>query len=145
MDGRWWISKGCVNMHLTQDVFKIVSWLLYWMSVHPFISCHNDTFIFGETLDLLLYIASLMCASIVASVTCKIIVLAELKPCSWLIQKPEFGRPITKDRWRTPWIFLRSNCLTSCLLELIGTEWGSIGEGTSPFPISYWGYFCFSP
>ena len=54
-------------MHLAQDLFEIVSRLLYQMCMDPFVSGYHNTFVFGLPLHLLFHIAPLVCASVVAS------------------------------------------------------------------------------
>jgi hypothetical protein len=64
----WHNFERSVSLHLSQYVLNVVSALLNWMSMHPFIGGHNNLFIFRIALDLLLDIAPIICTPVVTSV-----------------------------------------------------------------------------
>lgn len=56
-----------VYLHLVQYVLKVVAGSLDRVGVRALVRRHHNRFVLGESLDLLLYVAPLMSASVVAS------------------------------------------------------------------------------
>lgn len=112
--------KVIVNMHLVQDMFKIISGFIYGVGVHAFVGCHHDTFIFGQPLDLLLHVASLEGALIVAPWESVVLdsLLTVFPPAITIVEYvhlaprleriPRFPRLLLLRRWWRPLLLVAS-------------------------------------